>query len=95
MGEHTEKQFIYLCQRKGRGTHPERSVGVLSEEYSKEVVYITFIGSGSLFRSVQSVAQSCLTLCNPMNRSTPGLPAGVQPPQDPGEPKGETALANE
>ena len=24
-----------------------------------------------------------------MNRSTPGLPAGVQPPQDPGEPKGE------
>ena len=28
------------------------------------------------FTSVQfsSVAQSCLTLCNPMNRSTPGLP---------------------
>ena len=28
------------------------------------------------FRSVQfsSVTQSCLTLCNPMNRSTPGLP---------------------
>ena len=30
----------------------------------------------SLFSSVQfsSVAQSCLTLCDPMNRSTPGLP---------------------
>ena len=29
------------------------------------------------FRSVQfsSVAQSCPTLCNPMNRSTPGLPS--------------------
>ena len=28
------------------------------------------------FSSVQfsPVAQSCLTLCNPMNRSTPGLP---------------------
>ena len=28
------------------------------------------------FSSVQfsSVAQSCLTLCDPMNRSTPGLP---------------------
>ena len=25
-----------------------------------------------------SVAQSCLTLCNPMNRSTPGLPVHHQ-----------------
>ena len=33
-----------------------------------------------LFSSVQfsSVAQSCLTLCNPMNRSTPGLPVHHQ-----------------
>ena len=32
------------------------------------------------FSSVQfsSVAQSCLTLCNPMNRSTPGLPVHHQ-----------------
>ena len=28
-----------------------------------------------------SVAQSCLTLCNPMNRSTPGLPVHHQLPQ--------------
>ena len=30
----------------------------------------------SMISSVQfsSVAQSCLSLCNPMNRSTPGLP---------------------
>ena len=27
-----------------------------------------------LFIQIRSVAQSCLTLCNPMNRSTPGLP---------------------
>ena len=26
------------------------------------------------FSSVSSVTQSCLTVCNPMNRSTPGLP---------------------
>ena len=34
----------------------------------------------SSFTSVQfsSVAQSCLTLCNPMNRSTPGLPVHHQ-----------------
>ena len=28
-----------------------------------------------------SVAQSCLTLCNPMNRSTPGLPVHPQLPE--------------
>ena len=35
------------------------------------------------FRSVQfsSVAQSCLTLCNPMNCSTPGLPIHHQLPE--------------
>ena len=30
--------------------------------------------------SVSSVAQSCLTLCNPMNHSTPGLPVHQQLP---------------
>jgi len=35
------------------------------------------------FSSVQfnSVAQSCLTLCDPMNRSTPGLPVHDQLPE--------------
>ena len=35
------------------------------------------------FRSdqIRSVAQSCLTLCNPMNRSTPGLPVHHQLPE--------------
>ena len=28
-----------------------------------------------------SVAQSCPTLCHPMNRSTPGLPVHHQPPE--------------
>ena len=30
-----------------------------------------------------SVTQSCLTLCNPMNRSTPGLPVHQQLPSPP------------
>ena len=36
----------------------------------------TFLCSSLFFSSVQfsSVTQSCPTLCNPMNRSTPGLP---------------------
>ena len=37
----------------------------------------------SSFRSeqIRSVAQSCLTLCDPMNRSTPGLPVQHQLPE--------------
>ena len=41
MGEHTWKQFIYLSQKLGRSTHPERKgVGVFpnEEEGSKEVI---------------------------------------------------------
>ena len=30
---------------------------------------------------IRSVAQSCLTLCDPMNRSTPGLPVHYQLPE--------------
>ena len=33
------------------------------------------------FSQFSSVAQSCLTLCNPMNRSTPGLPVHDQLPE--------------
>ena len=33
------------------------------------------------FSSVSSVSQSCLTLCDPMNRSTPGLPVHHQLPE--------------
>ena len=39
--------------------------------YKKENQYIQF----------SSVAQSCLTLCNPMHPSTPGLPVHHQLPE--------------
>ena len=35
----------------------------------------------TLFIQFSSVAQSCSTLCNPMNRSTPGLPVHHQLPE--------------
>ena len=35
----------------------------------------------SVSQSVSSVAQSCPTLCDPMNRSTPGLPVHHQLPE--------------
>ena len=34
-----------------------------------------------LYRNISSVAQSCSTLCDPMNRSTPGLPVHHQLPE--------------
>lgn len=36
MGERTVKQFILFCQRQGRDTHPDRSVGILNKERSEE-----------------------------------------------------------
>ena len=42
------------------------------------VIEFTVIYSKSLFGSV---VQSCLTLCDPMNHGTPGLPVHHQPPE--------------
>ena len=38
-------------------------------------------GKPTLSHQFRSVAQSCLTLCDPMNRSTPGLPVHHQLPE--------------
>ena len=45
--------------------------------------YVSLTLGSHCFSSFQfrSVAQSCRTLCNPMNRSTPGLPVHHQLPQ--------------
>ena len=48
----------------------------------KNVQTITQLHSSHmLVKSVSSVAQSCPTLCDPMNRSTPGLPVHQQLPE--------------
>ena len=41
----------------------------------------TFNGLKTLSKQFSSVAQSCPTLCDPMNRSTPGLPVHHQLPE--------------
>ena len=45
---------------------------------SFHLVIYTSICISVQFSSVSSVAQSCPTLCDPMNRSTPGLPVHHQ-----------------
>ena len=58
---------------------------VTSETLSNkmEFSFLCFLSGHLLFSSVQftSVAQSCLTLCDPMNCSTPGLPVHHQFPE--------------
>ena len=50
-----------------------------------DVGYLFLLGSDILLLMVvqhfSSVAQSCLTLCNPMDCSRPGLPVHHQPPE--------------
>ena len=48
-----------------------------------EAPHLAWVGAGSILPSVQfsSVPQSCLTLCNTMDCSTPGLPVHLQLPE--------------
>ena len=48
-------------------------------EFNSDDHYIYYCGQESVHFS--SVAQSCPTLCDPMNRSTPGLPVHHQLPE--------------
>ena len=48
---------------------------------SGERLWIRNINKGSAAHQFSSVAQSCPTLCNPMNRSTPGFPVHHQLPE--------------
>ena len=43
--------------------------------------HLSHQGSQRIIFQFSSVAQSCLTLCDPMNRSTPGLPVHHQLPE--------------
>ena len=45
------------------------------------LIYHIWFFSFTVSQSVSSVAQSCPTLCDPMNRSTPGLPVHHQLPE--------------
>ena len=42
---------------------------------------VSHLGNPVVIVQFSSVAQSCLTLCDPMNRSTPGLPVHYQLPK--------------
>ena len=51
------------------------------EETLEEVPARSIAPSNSVYRQFSLVAQSCLTLCDPMDYSTPGFPAHHQLPE--------------
>ena len=70
--------LFYLTFLYRRGFTPKGRLETLGD--------ILLSGDGSLvsrdqFSQFSSVAQLCLTLCDPMNRSTPGLPVHHQVPE--------------
>ena len=65
-----------------------RTIGGFRETRVESLFFLNFYWSTvglpcyvSFSVQFSSVAQSCLTLCNPMNRSTPGLPVHHQLPE--------------
>ena len=58
-----------------RDTCGVRKKSTLSLKVSISILFLFCL------QSVSSVAQSCLTLCDPMNRSMPGLPVHHQLPE--------------
>ena len=67
--------IVFSCPRKSWSPH--------SRQMYEKIQHINKHNGILISLSVQfsSVTQSCLTLCNPMNRSTPGLPVHHQLPE--------------
>ena len=63
-----------------RGSSPPRSQTRVSHTASG-ILPAELSGKPKIKHQVSSVAQSCLTLCNPMNCTTPGLPVHHQLPE--------------
>ena len=67
-GEGNGKPLECSCLENPMNSMERQNDRILKEELSRSVQF-------------RSVAQSCLTLCNPMNRSMPGLPVHHQLPE--------------
>ena len=78
----SRQEYCKGCHFLLQGIFPPRDqTHVSSIDYIAGRFFITRANWEALSQSVSSVAQSCLTLCDPMNRSTPGLPVHHQLPE--------------
>ena len=74
------KRIKYLginLPKETKELYTENYKTLMKERHKQMEKYSMFLVS----QSVSSVAQSCPTLCNPINRSTPGLPVHHQLPE--------------
>ena len=62
-----------------KAIHQKQNIGTTISRVTYRLLY----NDTQIIRSdqIRSVTQSCPTLCNPMNRSTPGLPVHHQLPE--------------
>ena len=75
-GEGNGKPLQYSCLENPMNTMKRQNGRTLKDELPRLVC--SQYATGDQFNSV---AQSCPTLCDPMNRSTPGLPVHHQLPE--------------
>ena len=61
-----------------REAHCLKAEAVMKKNTERRKIFVVLLWCSVQFNSV---AQSCLTLCNPINRSTPGLPVHHQLPE--------------
>ena len=71
-----------LGRSPGEGNGNPLQYSCLENSMDRKASWATVCGIAKLLSDqIRSVAQSCPTLCDPMNRSTPGLPVHHQLPE--------------
>ena len=62
-------------------SNQRRKINKRNPDQKRRIKALTVCRGLDTIHQIRSVAQSCLTLCDPMNRSTPGLPVHHQLPE--------------
>ena len=75
------ESYLTLCDLKNCSPLGFSVHGILQATILEWVAMPIFRGSSHISDQIRSVAQSCPTLCDPMNRSMPGLPVHHQLPE--------------
>ena len=82
LGEGNSYPLQYFCWKMLWTEEPDRVQSMGSQRIGHDWVTNTFtFHFSSVYVQFSSVAQSCLTLCDPMNHSTPGIPVHHQHPE--------------
>ena len=78
---YTDSKYAYLTLHAHAAIWKERPFKTATGEPIKHFREIKRLLTAIISDQIRSVTQLCPTLCNPMNRSTPGLPVHHQLPE--------------